>query len=127
MYKMGAITESGIMARDVTRGDIPTLIMAVLADSPSHGYAIARHIEAESGNLLQLREGSLYPALRTLEGQGWVESAWETLESGPARKVYTLTDSGRAELGRRIEEWNAYAAAVETLLGKRRKAHATPT
>jgi PadR family transcriptional regulator PadR len=100
--------------------------MAVLAESPSHGYAIARHVEAKSGQLLQLREGSLYPALRTLEGQGWVESHWETQESGPARKIYTLTESGRAELARRIEEWSAYAAAVESLLGKRRT-HAAPT
>lgn len=108
------------MPRDISRGDIPALILAVLADGPSHGYAIARRIEEETGNVLQLREGSLYPALRTLEGQGLLESAWETQDSGPARKVYTLTDAGRTELAKRTEEWKSYAAAMDTLLGKRR-------
>ena len=112
------------MPRDLSRGDLPTLILAALADGPSHGYAIARRIEEESQNVLQMREGSLYPALRVLENAGHVESAWETPESGPARKVYTLTEAGRAELSRRAEEWNTYAAAVEALLGKRRTDYA---
>jgi PadR family transcriptional regulator PadR len=111
------------MARDITRGDIPTLILAVLAEGPSHGYAIARKVEAESANALQLREGSLYPALRELERQGRVESAWEVQESGPARKTYTITPEGRAELAKRAEEWRAYTTAVDALLGKWRSSH----
>ena len=112
------------MPREISRGDLPALILAALADGPSHGYAIARHVEGESGNVLRMREGSLYPALRALENGGLVQSAWDTQESGPARKVYTLTDAGRAELAKRTEEWNAYAAAIGALLGKRRTDYA---
>ena len=108
------------MGRELPRGDVPTLILAVLADAPAHGYAIARAIERESAQALQLREGSLYPALRALEQQGLIGSVWETPERGPARKVYTLTDAGRAELVRRTEDWHTYAAAVAAVLGKRR-------
>lgn len=108
------------MGRDLPRGDVPTLIMAVLAGGPAHGYAIARAIEERSGNILNLREGSLYPALRTLEQQQLVVSSWEVQERGPARRMYTLTDAGRAALSHRIDEWETYATAIAAVLGKRR-------
>ncbi|CAA9586927.1 MAG: Transcriptional regulator, PadR family [uncultured Thermomicrobiales bacterium] len=108
------------MGRDLPRGDVPALILAVLDEAPAHGYAIARAIERRSAGVLQLREGSLYPALRALEQQGSVSSAWETTGVGPARKVYTLTDAGRVALAERASDWGAYAAAVAAVLGKRR-------
>ncbi|HEY8598975.1 MAG TPA: helix-turn-helix transcriptional regulator [Thermomicrobiales bacterium] len=108
------------MGRELPRGDLPALILAVLDDAPAHGYAIARTIERRSDGVLQLREGSLYPALRALEQQGLVSSAWETAGAGPARKVYTLTDAGRGSLVERANDWDAYAAAVAAVLGKRR-------
>ncbi|CAA9570814.1 MAG: Transcriptional regulator, PadR family [uncultured Thermomicrobiales bacterium] len=107
------------MGRELPRGDIPTLILAVLAQAPAHGYAIARVIERDSANALRLREGSLYPALRALEQQGFISSGWVEPERGPARKVYTLTDAGRTDLARRAHDWHAYADAVAALLGKR--------
>lgn len=108
------------MGRELPRGDVPTLILAVLADGPAHGYAIARAIEDKSGNVLSLREGSLYPALRALEQQQLVESLWEVQERGPARRMYTLTDAGREALSSRIGEWETYAVAIAAVLGKRR-------
>ena len=108
------------MSRDLPRGDVPTLILAVLADGPAHGYAIARAIEERSGNVLNLREGSLYPALRVLEQQGLVVSSWEVQERGPARRMYTPTDAGREALSQRIDEWESYATAIAAVLGKRR-------
>ena len=104
------------MPKDLTRGDVPTLILAVLARGPAHGYAIARAIEQRSSDALHLREGTLYPALRHLEQQAAISSAWEVQEQGPARRVYTLTASGRLELARRIEEWQAYTSAVTAVL-----------
>lgn len=95
------------------------LILAVLVRGPSHGYAIARAVERESENALHLREGSLYPALRALEQQGLIRSEWELQESGPARKVYALTQAGSVEFTKRADEWSLYAAAVAALLGKR--------
>ncbi len=113
------------MARDLSRGDVPTLILAVLVQGPLHGYGIARTIEATSAQVLQLREGSLYPALRGLEQQGFVESQWDTQESGPARKVYGITAAGRTELARRQDEWERYANAVDALLQRRRPSYDT--
>ena len=107
------------MTKELLRGDVPTLILAVLARGPAHGYAIARAVERDSDNALRLREGSLYPALRVLEQQALISSAWEIQERGPARKVYALTPAGSAELAKRAEAWTTYAAAVAALLNKR--------
>jgi DNA-binding PadR family transcriptional regulator len=112
--------EEVTMGRDLPRGDVPALILAILDERPAHGYAIARAIEQRSSGVLQLREGSLYPALRLLEQQGAVSSAWETAGSGPARKVYTLTDAGRAALAERAHDWGEYAAAVAAIFGRGR-------
>ena len=102
---------------ELIKGNTPTLILSVLQEAPLHGYAIAREIEKRSADLLKLGEGSLYPALRALEGEGLVKSQWEPQPSGPARKVYSLTDSGRAELERRIRSWRRFATAINAVLG----------
>ncbi|MBA3468506.1 MAG: PadR family transcriptional regulator [Herpetosiphonaceae bacterium] len=108
------------MAKELPRGDVATLILAVLANGPAHGYAIARSIEEKSAQALQLREGTLYPALRVLEQQACIESAWDVQERGPARKVYTLTEAGRSELTQRVAAWDVYANAIAAVLGKGR-------
>ncbi len=103
---------------EMLKGNTPTLILAVLEQEGAlHGYAIARQIERRSADLLKLGEGSLYPALRALEGDGWVESRWEPQPSGPARKIYALTDAGRGELERRIRSWRRFSDAVNAVLG----------
>jgi len=105
------------MGRAVFKGDVPLLVLVVLAEAPCHGYAIAREIERRSGQGLGVREGTLYPALRVLEQEGLIEGQWETLQSGPARKVYSLTQSGHAELARRIQAWRDYAQSFGQVLG----------
>lgn len=102
---------------ELLKGNTPTLILAVLGDGPLHGYAIAREIERRSDSALSLGEGSLYPALRGLETDGLIQGAWEPQPSGPARKVYSLTDRGRAVLVERTEIWREFARAVEAILG----------
>ena len=104
-------------AGELLRGNTPTLILAVLAEGPRHGYGIAREIQRRSGEALRLREGSLYPALRVLEADGLVSSCWEPQESGPARRVYALTDAGLAELTRRRQSWRDFVQAVDWVLG----------
>ena len=101
---------------DLSKGDIPVLILAVLAEGALHGYAIARHIERRSSGGLSLREGSLYPALRTLEHEGCIKSAWEVQPSGPARRVYRLTAKGRTQLAKRQQAWQDYVRTVESIL-----------
>ena len=105
------------MARDLPRGDIPTLILATLTEGSRHGYAIAREVERISKDALTLREGSLYPALRVLEQDSLVTSEWVTPPGGgQSRRVYTLTDEGRAELTRRTHDWRQYAAFMNSIL-----------
>ena len=110
---------------ELLKGNTPTLILAVLSDGPLHGYGIAREIERRSEDALSLGEGSLYPALRSLERAEFVEGRWEPQSSGPARKVYVLTDEGKAELARRERSWRAFSEAVDRVL-PRRSPHAEP-
>lgn len=107
---------------ELLKGNTPTLILAVLAEASCHGYAIAREIERRSAEALRLGEGSLYPALRALEADGLVTSGWEPQPTGPARKVYSLTDAGRTELVRRTRSWRQFVQAVDAVLGGDRNA-----
>ncbi len=112
------------MRRELAHGDLPALILAVLGDGPSHGYAIARSVERLSDGALHLKEGTLYPALRVLEQDGLIVGTWEQQPKGADRKVYTLTESGHAEKARRTQELHDYATLLHTILG--RTGHAYP-
>jgi PadR family transcriptional regulator PadR len=103
--------------RELSRGDIPVIILEVLTQGTYHGYAIAREIERQSEQSLQLREGSLYPALRALERDGLIEGEWEVQESGPARKNYRITAAGHAELNQRKQAWQQYTQVIGRILG----------
>ncbi len=103
--------------RELKKGSTPALILAVLADGPRHGYGIAREIQRRSADALKMGEGTLYPALRTLEGDGFIVSEWHVQLSGPARKVYELTDMGRGELARHKSAWDRFSEAVDAVLG----------
>ncbi len=98
-------------------GNLLGLILAVLETAPLHGYGIAREIETRSFDALSFGEGTLYPALRVLEQDGYVVSSWDTSGSGPARKVYRLTPEGTMELARVRDAWNQYSKAVGHVLG----------
>ena len=105
------------MKDDVTKGHTQTMILAVLGREELHGYAIAREIERSSNGLLSCQEGVLYPALRAMEREGLVSAHWETQASGPARKIYTLTETGQGALKKRTQAWHHFHAAMESLLG----------
>ena len=106
------------MGQRVPSGEVSVLVLAILADAPCHGYAIAREIERRSGAELGVQEGALYPNLRTLEQNGLIYGAWDTSESGPARKVYTLTSEGQRELEKRARSWRDYARGFNSILGE---------
>src|SRR5450432_4255657 len=97
-------------------GNLTGLVLSVLEDSPLHGYGIAREIEKRSADALSFGEGTLYPALRTLEHEGFVTASWDTSGPGAARKVYELTQSGEQELIRLREAWTEYARSVDSVL-----------
>ena len=106
------------------KGSMKTLILAVLSDGPRHGYAIAREIERRSADALKMGEGALYPALRTLEGEGLLTGSWEIQPSGPARKIYVLTDEGHKQLAKNRRTWQSFTDAVNSVIGG--EPHAQP-
>jgi PadR family transcriptional regulator PadR len=98
-------------------GNLAGLVLAVLNDAPLHGYGIAREIEAKSADALSFGEGTLYPALKILERDGFIVGRWDTASgSGPARKVYDITPEGKEELARIREAWIEYSRSVGLVL-----------
>jgi PadR family transcriptional regulator, regulatory protein PadR len=110
--------EHPVFDGELLKGNTPTLVLAVLANGPRHGYAIVREIELRSDRALSPGEGSIYPTLRALERDGHIAGRWEAQASGRERKVYALTDSGRTELARRELAWSRFCAAVNGVLGR---------
>lgn len=104
--------------QELKKGSTPILILAVLSGGPHHGYAIAREIERRSREALSVGEGALYPALRALEREELVQSEWQTQPSGPARRVYTLTDAGHAKLASSLKSWSRFSQAVNAVLSE---------
>jgi transcriptional regulator len=101
-------------------GALDALILKTLTRGPSHGYAIARHIEETTGDAVLVEEGSLYPALYRLDRRGWVEAEWGTSELGRRAKLYRLTDAGRAQLAAETATWRRFSEGVSKMLLPRR-------
>ena len=102
---------------ELLQGTLGLLILkALLPGDPQHGYGIARWVEATTGDVLRIEEGSLYPALRRLEDRGWVESEWGLSENNRRAKYYQLTRAGRAQLRAHTQRWTRYAEAVFRVL-----------
>lgn len=102
---------------DVLRGTLDLLILKTLTLEPMHGWGISQRIERLSDELLQVGQGSLYPALQRLEERGWIDAEWKTTEQNRRAKYYRLTTSGRRALGEETESWRRYVGAVELILG----------
>ena len=101
---------------DFIRGNTPAMVLAVLRDGPSYGYAIAKEINRRSGDLLRLRQGTLYPALRNLETKGWIVGEWVVGEARP-RRVYTISEEGMRLLIEMVASWRGLALALDGVFG----------
>ena len=99
------------------KGTLPTLILEVLAQEPSHGYRIAQKIKERSDGVLDFKEGTLYPALHKLQNESLVES-YESVESGRTRRYYRITQSGHKALNKDRAEWRQLSRAVSIILGE---------
>ena len=97
---------------DLLQGTLDLLILKTLGTGPQHGWAIARRIQQVSDDVLQVTQGSLYPALHRLEAQGWVKGSWQSSDTGRERKVYALTAAGRRQLARELETWERLSGAI---------------
>ena len=101
---------------DLIQGTLDVLILKSLATEPRHGWAIAKRIESVSGDVLQIKQGSLYPALHRLEGQGLLRSEWRENETGRDAKFYSLTKAGRAQLEIELTQWERLSSAIRLTL-----------
>ena len=103
------------MKGETLKGHLDMLLLAVLNRRPAHGYAAIEALRDLSGDVFELPEGTVYPALHRLERNGLIESAWSK-EAGRKRRVYGLTPAGREALGRQCEDWRRFSEGVDTLL-----------
>ncbi|HVP13111.1 MAG TPA: helix-turn-helix transcriptional regulator [Phycisphaerae bacterium] len=107
------------MAIDVDwlRGSLQTILLQVIAPQASYGYEISKRLRQRSAGLLDLNEGSLYPALHKLEQDGLLTSHWEPTPDGRRRKYYAITPAGLRQLEQKREQWKTYRTVMEGLLG----------
>jgi PadR family transcriptional regulator, regulatory protein PadR len=101
---------------DLLQGTLDLLILKVVALGPIHGYAIAQRIRQISRDVLQVQQGSLYPALHRLENKKWLRAEWREAESGREAKFYSLTAAGRKRFGAESAEWERVAGAIGLIL-----------
>ena len=101
---------------DLIQGTLDLLILRAVASEPRHGWAIAKRIQSVSGDVLQVKQGSLYPALHRLEQQGWIRAEWKTNETGREAKFYSITRAGRAQLEEEVSQWERLSGAIRLAL-----------
>ena len=100
----------------IPQGTLDMLILQILSIGPAHGYAVAQRLDQISRAVVQVNQGSLYPALHRLEKKGWIDSEWAVSENNRRAKYYRLTTAGRRQLGRETEDWARFAGAVDLIL-----------
>ena len=107
-----------IMTRvpDLLPGTLDLLVLRTLQKDALHGWAISERIQTISEDVLQINQGSLYPALHRLEHQGWLEAEWKVSELGRRAKYYRLTTSGRRQLTVEAREWDRMSHAIERVM-----------
>lgn len=102
--------------KELLKGSTTTLVLSLLNSRPMYGYEIIKVIELKSNGIFSFKEGTLYPILHSLEGDGMIESSWNESEEGRKRKYYKLTEKGKLHMESRKEEWSIYRKAVDEIL-----------
>jgi len=101
---------------ELLQGTLDLLILRTLLAGPTHGHAIAKHIQRTSEELLQVETGSLYPALHRLEAKGWIAASWKLSDKGKRARFYRLTPSGHKQLAAEHSKWEAFSRAMGLIL-----------
>lgn len=101
---------------DLLQGTLDLLVLKTLQSGPTHGWDISQRIQQISEDVLQVNQGSLYPALHRLEAQGWITSEWGPSENNRRAKFYKLTAAGRRQLQTETESWERFSLAVTRIL-----------
>jgi transcriptional regulator len=103
---------------DLVQGTLDLLILKTISLDAMHGWAIAKRIQQVSGEVLQVQQGSLYPALHRLEQQGWIKAKWAESETGRQAKFYSLTAAGRKQLDAESNQWSRLSAAINLVMNE---------
>lgn len=101
---------------DLLQGTLDLLLLKTIAPGPLHGYGIAQRILLSSQEVLQVQQGSLYPALHRLERKSLISSEWKESENGRMAKFYSLTPTGRKQLNAELDQWRRYTHAISLVL-----------
>ena len=101
---------------DLVQGTLDLLLLKILALEPMHGWAISLRLRSLSNDVLQVSEGSLYPALHKLEQEGWIKAEWKQTENNRRAKFYSLTRLGRRQLESEAENWKVLSSAITQIL-----------
>ena len=101
---------------DLVQGTLDLLILKTVSLEAKHGWAIAKRIQQVSGEVLQVQQGSLYPALHRLEQQGWIRGKWEASDTGRPAKFYSLTAAGRKQLEQEAANWKRLSSAINLVV-----------
>jgi PadR family transcriptional regulator PadR len=101
---------------DLVQGTLDLLILKTLLPEAMHGWAIGKRIQQMSGEVLQVQQGSLYPALHRLEQQGWIKAKWQESETGRQAKFYALTGAGRKQLETEAANWARLSTAINLIV-----------
>lgn len=106
---------------DLLQGTLDLLVLQTLTLEPMHGWGIAQRIQQLSQDVLQVGQGSLYPALHRLEYKGWIRSEWQTTENHRRAKYYRLTQTGRKQVAVELAAWDRLSLAIASVLGRAEK------
>jgi PadR family transcriptional regulator, regulatory protein PadR len=101
---------------DLVQGTLDLLVLKILALQPLHGWALSQRLKQVSGEVLQVSDGSLYPALHKLEHKGWIQAEWKPTENNRRAKFYSLTRLGRRHLEREAANWERIASAISAVV-----------
>ena len=101
---------------DLVQGTLDLLLLKIVALGPLHGWAIAQRLKQVSGDVLQVSEGSLYPALHKLEHEGWLTATWQISDTGRRARFYTLSRAGRRALDREMADWERLSGAISRVV-----------
>jgi PadR family transcriptional regulator, regulatory protein PadR len=102
---------------DLVQGTLDMLLLKILALEPMNGFAVSQRLTQVSGDVLQVSDGSLYPALHKLEQEGWITAEWKTSEYGRRAKYYSLTRLGRRQLEKEADNWGRLSSAISRVVG----------
>ena len=101
---------------DLVQGTLDMLLLKILALEPLNGFAVSERLKQISGDVLQVSDGSLYPALHKLEQEGWISAEWKTTENNRRAKFYSLTRIGRRHLEKESENWSRLSTAISRVV-----------